>query len=481
MVVAQFAFLVLVAGCADPPSEADYYPITSFQPPEGVVLEVGGFQLMPDGKLAACTRRGEIWMIERPFDSMVGPSQFKRFAEGLHEPLSLAESDGKLYVVQRGEVTRLGDENHDGIADRFDVINAGWGLSGDYHEYAFGSKFDKNGDMWIVLCLTGSYTSEAPFRGWCVRVNKSGTMTPTASGVRSPGGIGANGEGDIFYTDNQGPWNGTCGLKHLKPGAFVGHPGGFRWYDRAGLGKAPKEPQNPSRFAVEAKRIPEYIPAAILFPYNKMGQSAAGVAVDHSNGKFGPFAGQLFVGDQTHSTVMRCFLEKVKGRYQGACFPFRSGFGAGCVGMEFSSNGHLFVGETARGWGSRGTKQHGIERLNWTGKIPFEIHSIKANADGFTLRFTIPVDPKTASNPVSYNVSTYTYIFRAEYGSPEVDHTKPTITRIVVSDDGLSARLFLDRLQQGHVHEIVANGIRNRSGLPLLHPQAYYTLNEIPN
>ena len=34
------------------PTEADYYKITTFQPPDGAVLEVGGFQLMPDGKLA---------------------------------------------------------------------------------------------------------------------------------------------------------------------------------------------------------------------------------------------------------------------------------------------------------------------------------------------------------------------------------------------------------------------------------------------
>ena len=32
---------------------------------------------------------------------------------------------------------------------------------------------------------------------------------------------------------------------------------------------------------------------------------------------------------------MRVFLEKVNGRYQGACFPFRSGFGSGVVPIRF--------------------------------------------------------------------------------------------------------------------------------------------------
>src|SRR5690606_32244389 len=134
----------------------------------------------------------------------------------------------------------------------------------------------------------------------------------------------------------------------------------------------PQDPQSGSRFHIEAKKIPEYHPPVILFPYSKMGQSAAGIACDLSGGKFGPFAKQLFVADQTHSTVMRCSLEKVNGRYQGACFPFRQGFQSGRLALELTKGGSLFVGGTNRGWGSRGTKPYSLERLVWTGKVPFE-------------------------------------------------------------------------------------------------------------
>ena len=51
-----------------------------------------------------------------------------------------------------------------------------------------------------------------------------------------------------------------------------------------------------------------------------MGQSASGIICDQTDGKFGPFTGQLLVCDQTHSTVMRVDLEQVNGVYQGACF-----------------------------------------------------------------------------------------------------------------------------------------------------------------
>jgi hypothetical protein len=293
--------------------------------------------------------------------------------------------------------------------------------------------------------------------------------------------MGANLAGDIFYTDNQGPWNGTCGLKHLIPGKFVGHPGGWKWYDIASetMGPKPTEPLSGSRFMVEAAKIPEYEPASILFPYKKMGQSASGIACDTTAGKFGPFAGQLFVGDQTASTVMRVYLEKVNGHYQGALFPFRAGFGSGTLGVEMTPEGKMFVGGTNRGWGSVGNLPFAVERLDWTGKIPFEIHEMHALKDGFELTFTEPVDPASIS-PEAFQIQTYTYIYQESYGSPEVDHTTPVIKSAEVSADGKAVTLKIDGLQAGHVHELHAPGVKSPAGHPLLHNTAYYTLNYIP-
>lgn len=474
--------LVSTTVAQEAPTESDFYPITTFETPKDVVLEAGGFQLMPDGRLAVCSRRGEIWMIQDPNSPTVSASQFQRFAHGLHETLTLAQRDGWLYTTQRSDVTRIRDTDDDGVADDFEIVNGEWGISGDYHEYAFGSKFDKNGDMWVVLCLTGSFSSNVPYRGWCVRVTKDGEMIPTCSGVRSPGGIGANAVGDMFYTDNQGPWNGTCSLKHLAPGKSMGHPGGFEWYSLAEtvMGKKPAEPKSGSRIMTEAKRLPSYEPPCILFPYNKMGKSAAGVASDLSGGDFGPFQKQMFVTDQSYSTVMRCYLEKVDGHYQGACFPFLEGFASGSLALEMTNSGKMFVGGTNRGWGSRGRKPFAVERVDWTGKVPFEIHEMRAKKDGFELTFTQSIDQKSVEDLSSYTLSTYTYIYQESYGSPEVDHTEPTITKAAMGSDGKSVRLYVDGLQEGHVHELHCEGIRSAGALPLLHTEAYYTLNYIP-
>lgn len=466
---------------AENPKEEDYYTITDLPAPEGVVLEAGSIEILPDNKIAASSRRGEIYTIENAMAGATAGPKWTLYAQGLHEVLGLGYKDGWLYLTQRPEITRTKDTDGDGRADIFETVSDAWGINGDYHEYAFGSRPDKNGDIWTVLCLTGSGGAASDFRGWCMRITPDGKMIPTCSGVRSPGGIGENHLGDMFYCDNQGPWNGSSSLKHLKPGGFMGSPTGNKYYELTdAIGPQPVEPNSGSRIVTERGRVKELVPPACVLPHGAMGQSPAGVACDVTGGKFGPFENQLFIAEQTKSCIQRIFLEKVNGVYQGACFPFRSGFGSGNVSIRFAPDGSLFTGGTNRGWGSTGRKNFSLERVNWTGKTPFEVNEMRAESDGFTLTFTQKVDAKTASDTASYTMDSYTYIYQSSYGSPVVDKTNPTITSASVAADGMSVSLKIEGMVKGNVHELKMPGLRNAEDLPLLHNVAYYTLNEIP-
>ncbi|MFV2069050.1 MAG: hypothetical protein ACC645_18950 [Pirellulales bacterium] len=462
-------------------AEDRYYRILTLPIPQDMVLEVSGLERTDDGNLVVCTRWGDIYRIENAFETPPWRAEFKLFASGLHQPLGLAKRNGWLYVTQRCEVTRIKDLDGDGQADLFETVADGWGLTGDMHEYAFGSKFDRQGNLWVVLCLTGATTSDSLFRGWVLRITPDGQVLPTCSGIRSPGGIGMDCDGEMFVTDNQGVWNGTNGLKHAKPGAFLGSPPSHKWYSVTdAIGPRPAEPKDGGRMHIEAKRIPQLLPPAVLFPYVKVGQSASGIVCDSTGGTFGPFAGQIFVSDQTLSNIARVTLEKVKGRYQGACYPFRDGFASGNLAMLMTDDGSLFVSGTDRGWVARGGKEFALQRLVWTGVTPFEVHEMRARQNGFVLTFTKPVDPATVRELSSYTISTYTYIYRQAYGSPEVDGTTPVIRHVTVADDNRSARLVVDGLQEGHVHELHMPGVRSATGEPLLHDVAYYTMNQIP-
>ncbi len=460
--------------------EAQYYNIVDLAVDNTVFLEATSFEVLPEKRLAIGTRRGEIYIVKGLLQKVPFP-KYQLFASGLHEVFGLAWKDGSLYVTQQCEVTRITDTNNDGRADKFDTVNDDWGFGGE-HEFTYGSKFDRKGDLWTVHCLTGSYTSEYKFRGWCLRTTPDGSSVPTCSGLRSPGGIGMNAAGDMFYTENQGPWNGACSLKHLRPGGFLGHPVSFPWYkDAPNMGPVPAKPNGgrQQRQYREVARIPELVPPAVVFPYRKMGQSASFITTDASAGKFGPFAGQTFVGDYTLSLVMRAQTELVNGVYQGACFPFREGFKTGLIGGLLTDDGYMFVGGCSRGWPARGPEAFRLQRLDWNQKMPFEIQTMRLTKDGFELKFTKPVDPKLAADPQSYLMTTFTHEYKPGYGSPEVDQAPVKIKLAKVSDDGATVRLVLDGLRVGYIHELTCAGIRSTDEEPLLHDMAWYTLNQL--
>lgn len=180
-------------------SEADFYRLRTLPIPEKIQLEVGGIAVLPDGRIAASTRRGEIWIIENAY--MQGGSQphYRLFASGLHEVLGLAYHNGSFYCTQRGELTKLTDTNQDGEADEYTTIYR-FDLSGNYHEYAYGPVFDKNGDMYVTLNVSwvGFGDGLAKWHGWLLKVKEDGTMTPIATGLRSPAGFALNREGMFF-------------------------------------------------------------------------------------------------------------------------------------------------------------------------------------------------------------------------------------------------------------------------------------------
>jgi cytochrome c551/c552 len=489
------------------PTEDNYYRILKVPIPEGVVLEVGGICTLNDGSIAASTRRGDVWVIENP--TSMEP-HYRRFATGLHEILGLANKDGQLYCAQRGELTKLLDRNGDGVADRYETVFA-WPISGHYHEYSFGPKVTPEADFIVTGNVSFGATdwwagkSFVPWRGWAMKISADGKMKPFAAGMRSPCGIGMV-NGEFFYGDNQGDWMGSGFVSHVEEGDFMGHPASLVWADR---------PESPVKMRSEMvfkqvdprddpKKKPEYIAEepttsiyemghktypyqnikspAVWLPHGILGVSTSEILPDETQGNFGPFAGQLFVGDQGMSKIARVFLEKVNGQWQGASFDFKSGFRSGVLRMCWAGNGTtMYVGGTNRGWGSTGKEPYSLERLVWTGQMPFEMKAVRALPDGFEIEFTQPVDKNTAQNVDNYLASSYRYKYHPVYGSPTIDVKDNAVLGAKVSADGLRVRIVVDSLREGYIHQIQPLGVRSYTdALPLLHTSAYYTLNSLP-
>lgn len=461
------------------------YQIETIPLPKDVLLEVGGLAFTDKDQLGISTRRGEVWILENPYLTGDEKPVFRKYASGLHEPLGLAWYRHNFVLSQRGELTQLQDTDGDGIADRYKAIYY-WPLSGNYHEYSYGAVLDLDSNMLVTLNSTwvGDHMeSLAKWRGWLLKITPEGEMTPWATGLRSPAGLGINMEGDIFYTENQGDWVGAGRITHLEKGDFAGNPAGLTWTGEENSPLSLKQKNIPNTglpLHEIASDIPELKLPAVWLPHGIIGTSTSDILLDTTNGSFGPFSGQMFVGDQGQSKITRVFMEKVEGEYQGACFPFMEGFSSGVFRMKWGSDHSMFIGMTSRGWNSTGPEMFGLQRLRWTGKTPFEIKAIKAQADGFLLEFTQPVDKNLASKPESYTVSGFTYHYWSRYGSKILNQRDCMVHQAEVAPDGMSVRLMVHGLRKGYIHEVKAPGVKSEKRLTLLHNVGYYTLNNVP-
>lgn len=477
-------FLLL---CATALGAEDCYRIETIPVPPHVSLEAGGMDFLPDGRLLISTRRGEVWSLR--------DGQWKRWAAGLDEAMGLCVTGkNQAVVAQRPELTRLTDTDGDGEADTFETLADQWNYSGHVYEWTFGPVRDTAGNFYSTLACwhfpkpsakhahysgaeipppAGYAPDPAPqWRGWSFRITPQGVFEPWASGLRSPNGLGLSGDGDLFITDNQGEYFGACALLHAPRGAFLGHPEGLAW--------GPDSSSDP--FAVPLEDLEKRrLRPAVFFPYGIAGQSASQPLVDTSGGKFGPFAGQWFIGEQTQSTLMRVALEKVGGGWQGAVFPFLRGFQCGVNRMVFAADGSLWTGQTQRGWGSVGSAQEGLQRVVWNGTRPFEIHTMQVTKNGFALTFTKPAETKAAVHPANYTMKRFHYAYHRTYGSPLLGDTPVPVHEVKASPDGLRVELVLgDLVPGGEIYALQIANVPAADGAPLRNASAYYTLNRLP-
>jgi glucose/arabinose dehydrogenase len=459
------------------PAEDRYYAIDSLPVPEGVVLEVGGLAFLSDGRMVVSTRRGQVWIIDGDLSGDLAATSTSLFADGLFEGLGLAVTEGdRIFVLQRHELSELIDDDGDGRCDRIRCVTDGFGMSGNYHEFAFGLPVDSDGNFYVSLNL-GFFNpywylgrSNAPYRGWVLRVSPDGEITPWASGFRSPNGINLSPEGELFVTDNQGDWLPACPVHVVEKGKHYGHPASLDW--RPDFRAADRTAEWYEPMADVARE-----PAAVWLPYD-LSRSTGNLAWDQTGGKFGPFGGQVFGAELTNGLVLRMSLEKVRGRYQGAAFAFRPAVGA-ANRLTFAPDGSLWCGLTSRGWGGSGAA-HGLVRVRPTGETPMEIRDVHVRQDGFDIGFTRPIAAGTTLRPEQVRATQYRYRYWWKYGSPEDDVRELPVRDVQLAADGRSARLVLDDLRPGFVTRVTFDGVVGEGEHALLHPRFDYTLAQLP-
>lgn len=464
----------------------DYYDVEDIALPDGH-KNPDGIALMPDGRLVICFQAGSVYFYTP------ATKKWELFAEGLHWPLGvLPVSNTEVLVMQTPELTLVADRDGDGTAETFKTVSDDFGMSGNYAEFQSGPVRDPQGNLYYGLGtgsnqgspLTnevrgfyspigafGRMTSPVPYRGWIMRVAPDGRTTPFAVGLREPNGIGIDPRGRVFAIDNQGDWVGSSALFHIQEGRFYGHVPPLVWREDFQGGKFPLD--------VDAAELDKLrTRAAIVFPQGDMSASPTQPLWDTTGGKFGPFAGQMFIGEMNYRRIMRVMLEEVDGVMQGAVSPFfeAAKLHLGNNRMVFDRDGALWVAQTFHpAW----TGESGLQRITWKGVLPLEVKAMNITEDGFNLTFTRPVDAATAANPENYPLRTYFYNYHEAYGSDKRDVRDVKIVSATVSADRTQVRLKLEQLEAWRIYDLRFKDIKTTDGHELVNAWAVYNVNHL--
>ncbi len=478
---------------------AECYKIDNLTPPPGVESEVGGLDSTADGRLVAAFHHGEV--------AFYNPKtqEWKIFAQGLHEPLGvLAEKDGSVLVMQRPELTRLRDTSHKGVADSYETVWDGFGMTGNYHEFAFGPVRGPNGKLYVALNLAsngdtirkeirGEWTpvgiprerfygdwkqaskeagrmySRVAWRGWVMEIDPAtGAATPFACGFRSPDGINFDSKGNLLVSDNQGDWRGASELFIVKKDGFYGHPASLVW-------RKNWDGTDPLKLSIQ-KLNELRTPAPIWFPYGTYANSPTEMLQIPKSAAWGPFGGQTLIGEMNVPKILRILPEEVDGVWEGATVEFISTDALKRGLHRFAFIGDtLYVGRTHLSWAGG----DGLCAVQPTGKTPFDPLEMHITPHGFRFNFTEPLDA-SASDPSLWRAKHYYYEYHAPYGSPEMDKGDVTATKVTLSNGNKTADVVLPELKTDVVYDFDLAKVKSASGDTPLNPRIAYTVRRIP-
>ena len=369
------------------------------------LFEPMGMATDSDGSLIVTTRTAGIWRLKDNTWTMI--------AEGLLDALGVIIERDRLIIGQKPEITELKDIDNDGFYETYRTLSDDFLFTENYHEYLHGPTKGANGNYYYLLNLAhrnghpihkanGEFMgSQGGYRGWAMQVTPEGKTSPFAYGLRSPAGLATSPDGKLYYTENQGEYNGTSKLHHLQKDHYYGHPSALT--DLPGM--TPKSPE-----IMWDQWTRKTATAVALMPHSRIANSPGSPSWDTTKGKFGPFENHMFVGDQTLSTLFRILP---KPKHESAVIPFAKGFPSGLMRLCFDSKGSLYVGQTGRGWRSKGGSEHALVKLSYSKTPNSTLANISKEGETFTLHFT------GVTNDMKFKVESWFYHDKPDYGSPE--------------------------------------------------------------
>jgi mono/diheme cytochrome c family protein len=360
-------------------------------------MRPGDIQFLKDGTAVSVTLDGDVWLargMQEPGDHV----RWRRFASGLHEPMTVAIRNEEIFAFDKNGIWRLRDTNGDGEADVHELFSNVFGQTADMREFPSTIRLAPGGEF-IIAKGGQQATYEGKHNGSVLRISADGRRaTVLGYGFRQPA-IGVNiRTGLITSSDQQGQYIPSTPLHVVRDHQFYGFLAPFQ----------PKE-KYPSPPAEPLTWIPHPINTSALSQVWLFGA------------KMGPLNDALVHIGFNKPELFKVVLNERTPRLQASVVSVTQAFDFTPLnGAVDPADGQLYLaGFQVLGWGNVLNTGAGMGRVRYTGApvtIPREVVPMD---QGVLVRFELPLDPLKAKDPGSYSLQSWAYQRTYKYGSPQ--------------------------------------------------------------
>jgi mono/diheme cytochrome c family protein len=360
-------------------------------------VRMSDIQFLSDGTGVGVTLDGDVWTV-RGLHEAGGAVRWRRFASGLHEPMSVAVRNDEVFVFDRNGIWRLRDTNGDGEADVHELFSNAFAQTADMREFPSTLRLAPGGDF--VIAKGGQEaTTLGKHNGHILKISADGkTSTVLGYGFRQPNLAVNPRTGLVTASDQQGQYVPSTPLHIVRDRQFYGFLGD----------KRPRE-QYPAPIADPLTWIPHSV--------NASGLSQVWLF----DAKMGPLNDSLVHIGFNKPELFRVMFNTRSPKPQASVASITSAFDFPPLnGSVNPLDGQLYIaGFQVLGWGCTLNTVAGFGRVRYTGAASMLVREVAAMEQGVLLRFDSPLDRKRASDPANYSAGTWAYKRAYTYGSAQ--------------------------------------------------------------
>ncbi len=357
----------------------------------------GDIQFLADGTGVVPTLDGDVWLA-RELGDTAGRVRWRRFASGLHEPMTVAIRDNEIFAFDKNAVWRLRDTDGDGEADVHELFSNAFAQTADMREFPSQIRLGPGGEF--VIAKGGQQaTTLGKHNGSVLRLSADGrSSTVLGYGFRQPN-IGINPRtGLVTSSDQQGQYIPSTPLHVVRDRQFYGFLAPFQPKE-----KYPSPPADPLTW--------------IPHPINTSAISQAWLF----GAKMGPLTDALVHIGFNKPELFRVLLNERGSRLQAAVVSVTRAFEFTPLnGSVNPRDGQFYLaGFQVLGWGNILDVAAGLGRVRYTGAPVTIPREVVPTDRGVLVKFEVALDPKRAADASSYSLQTWGYQRTHKYGSPQ--------------------------------------------------------------